>query len=84
MNRSMQPRARSVGQTPSFWWDFNGPESDVIVQSDWPGGQELARFKAPAGQESREPEIEMAQALIADFRAGRKTPPWSKDNRGKA
>lgn len=36
---------------PRFWWDFAG-ESDVavVVQSDYPCGEELTRFQMQAGQ----------------------------------
>lgn len=61
---------------PSYWWDFNGPDQDVIVQGDWPGGEELARFKAPKGQVGRELQIAEAEQLIADYKAGRAIPSW--------
>lgn len=57
---------------PNFWWDFAQPgESPIIVQSDWPGGERLAEFHF---FESADAAIEQAQALIADYYAGRKTP----------
>lgn len=63
-------------RAPSFWWDF-APDDEmaVIVQSDYPGGQELARFKN-SGSADCEQQIEKAVALIEDFKAGRKTPAW--------
>jgi len=61
---------------PSYWWDFVGDECHVVVQSDWPGGESLAIFKAVPGQENREIQIEQAEKLISDFEAGRKTPQW--------
>lgn len=66
---------------PKFWWDFSDNASAVIVQSDWPGGQELARF-TPAGTQPAsaglEPQIAQAEALIADYIAGRQKPTWAK------
>lgn len=71
-----------MGRTPNFWWDFAPGVTDaVIVQSDWPGGGELARFTMPDEQSEREglePQIIEAERLIADFKAGRKTPAWGK------
>ena len=62
--------------TPKFWWDYTGPNQDVTVQSDYPGGESLAVFKAAAGQKYRDEQVSQAEALIADFTAGRKTPQW--------
>jgi hypothetical protein len=68
-------------RSPEFWWDMVDNASAVIVQSDWPGGQELARF-TPAENQSRsvglEPQIAQAESLINDYKSGRKTPLWSK------
>lgn len=61
---------------PKFWWDFVGNECHVLVQSDWPGGEELAMFKAAPGEKCRDAQIAQAEELIADYIAGRKTPPW--------
>lgn len=61
---------------PKFWWDFVGNECHVLVQSDWPGGEALAIFKAPHGEKYRDAQIAQAEELIADYQAGRKTPPW--------
>jgi hypothetical protein len=27
---------------PRFWWDFDGDDDDVVVQSDWKEGGEIA------------------------------------------
>ena len=68
---------------PSFWWDMVHPPGNptyILVQSDYPGGEALARFDAPTAQpkeEGLEPQIAQAEALIADFQAGRKTPQWA-------
>ena len=61
---------------PRFWWDFVGDDMDVLVQSDWPGGEALAIFKAVPGETLRDVQIWQAQMLIEDYKAGRKTPPW--------
>lgn len=67
--------------SPDFWWDMVDNATAVIVQSDWPGGEELARF-APANTKPAsvglEPQIALAESLIADYKAGRKTPVWTK------
>ena len=61
---------------PTFWWKFTGTDYDVTVKSDYPGGEALAVFRAALGQEYRDAQIAEAESLIADFQAGRKTPPW--------
>lgn len=66
---------------PDFWWDFVDNASSVIVQSYWPGGQELARFTPADTQPASlglEPQIAQAEALIADYKAGRQKPIWAK------
>ena len=63
---------------PRFWWDFIGEDCNVVVQSDYPGGESLAVFSAPGGIENRAAQIEQAEKLIEDFRAGRKTPCWGR------
>jgi hypothetical protein len=62
---------------PTFWWDMVDNATAVIVQSDWPGGQELARFKPAESQPASVglvPQIDQAESLISDFKAGRQTP----------
>jgi len=67
-----------VNPAPKFWWDFSQPgKSPIIVQSDWRGGERLAEFPFP-DDSSAAGAIHSAEALIADFEAGRKTPPWNK------
>jgi hypothetical protein len=61
---------------PNFWWNFQGPDHDVVVKSDWPGGECLARFKAAPGEKYRDAQIFQADALIQEYRTGRKTPQW--------
>ena len=63
---------------PRYWWDFVGDDHDVVAQSDWPGGESLAVFKAPPGQETRGPQIAQALELIEEFKSGRKTPNWGQ------
>lgn len=63
---------------PKFWWDFVDNATAIIVQSDYPGGEELARFVCDIGH--AEVQIEQASRLIADFEAGRKTPNWKRSN----
>ena len=60
---------------PVFWWDFLPDGSGVVVQSDWSGGERLAVFKKELGEDC-ETQIAQANKLIADYDAGRKTPPW--------
>jgi hypothetical protein len=61
---------------PKFWWDFAQPgESPIIVQSDYKGGERLAKFYF---EKYADKAIEQAETLIADFEAGRKTPEWRK------
>ncbi len=66
---------------PRFWWDIVHcvANSAVIVQSDYPGGEELARFEQSSLCVSLEAEIAQAEALIDDFESGRKTPEWKKE-----
>lgn len=61
--------------TPNYWWDFTDSATAVIVQSDYPGGDELGRFEIV---DYAELAIEAAEKLISDFIAGRKTPAWNK------
>jgi len=63
-------------RSPNFWWDFIGDDNSIVVQSDWLGGESLAVFRAVDGQQYRDAQIEQAEQLIADFKAGRKTPLW--------
>lgn len=66
-------RPNSRRGPPKFWWDFSGPgEGPIIVQSDLPGGERLAEFPYNGNAENA---IAQAEALIADYEAGRKTPP---------
>lgn len=58
---------------PTFWWDYVDDATAIIVQSDYPGGEELARFNLGDGDASAK-----AQALIEDYQSGRKTPQWTK------
>ena len=57
---------------PTYWWDF--ADDCVIVQSDYPGGERLAAL--PLVDDNAESVIARAEELIADYRAGRKTPQW--------
>lgn len=59
--------------TPRYWWDFTDDCEHVIVQSDYPGGDKLGRFKTSCSG------IEQAENLISDFESGRKTPKWSRN-----
>jgi hypothetical protein len=63
---------------PKYWWDFVDNATAIIVQSDYPGGEELARFVCGVG--NAELEIAQAERLIADFAAGRKAPNWKRTN----
>ena len=60
---------------PTFWWDFT-EDFSIIVQSDWPGGEALAVFHPVPGEQYCDVQIQQAEQLIADYRAGRKTPIW--------
>lgn len=61
--------------TPKFWWDFVDNATAVIVESNYPGGEELARFEVPKGN-GAEQQIRAAEQLIADYQSGCKTPAW--------
>lgn len=62
---------------PTFWWDFVDNATAVIVESDYPGAHELARFEVPEGR-GAEQQIHAAEQLIADYQSGRKSPAWHK------
>lgn len=65
--------------TPKYWWDFTDDFSTaVVVQSDYPGGEELARFEYT---DSATHAIEEAEKLIDDFKSGRKTPNWNNNSK---
>jgi hypothetical protein len=63
---------------PNFWWEIVDGATAIIVQSDWPGGQELARFVQDSANCDMQPQIDAAEKLIAEYRSGRKTPEWRK------
>lgn len=63
---------------PKYWWDFVDNATAIIVQSDYPGDEELERFVCGVG--CAEIQIAQAERLIADFKAGRKTPNWKRSN----
>lgn len=67
---------------PTFWWDFwygtSQSPCGIVVQGDYEGGEALAVFEAPRNAPGLEPQIAQAEALIADFKAGRKTPAWGR------
>ena len=67
----MSLHAKKPKGAPSFWWDFSGDE--VIVQSDWPGGERLAAFTG-------EHAIDNAADLVRGFQEGRETPNWNLDD----
>jgi len=58
---------------PTYWWDINN--QSVIVQSDYPGGECLARYPVLEGQ-GADLQIATAETLIEDFEAGRRKPDW--------
>lgn len=63
--------------SPRYWWDFTTDTAYIIVQSDYPVGEELARFTANSSG------LSSAEKLINDFESGRKTPNWSKNANSK-
>jgi hypothetical protein len=64
---------------PNFWWDFKQPgEGPIIVQSDYIGGYCLAEFHYEGFADMA---IEQAEQLIDDFKSGRKTPSWNKNEK---
>lgn len=67
-------RTNPKRKPPEFWWDFDGPNLDVVVQSDWPGGQCLARFSTAS--KCKDKQIEAAEKLIKEYKSGRLTPVW--------
>jgi hypothetical protein len=52
---------------PSFWWDFDPKNGDVVVESDIPKYPEIARWKHSVACDA----IAKAEKLIADLNAGR-------------
>ena len=60
---------------PTYWWDF--VDNKVVVQSDYTGGERLAEFEILAC--NSDTAIYLAEKLIADYKAGRKTPNWNKN-----
>lgn len=62
---------------PTYWWDYIDNASAIIVQSDYPGGEELARFPVNGDEDI---QLEKVEKLISDFNSGRKTPKWRKNN----
>lgn len=55
-------------RVPSFWWDFTINTDAIIVESDEPQYPVLAKWAI--GKDAM-PQIEMAEKLISDLRAGR-------------
>ncbi len=65
---------------PTYWWDYRNDDKggvDVIVQTDYPGGDCLARF--PVLGKYSDNQVQQAGQLISDCKAGRKTPQWNKE-----
>lgn len=61
--------AKKPKSAPAFWWDFSGDE--VIVQSDWPGGERLAAFTG-------EHAIDDAASCVRRLQQGIETPNWHR------
>lgn len=55
---------------PYFWWDYTKDTGAIVVESSHPKYPVLAMFDIG---EDASPQIEMAQKLISDLRAGRVT-----------
>lgn len=64
---------------PRFWWDFTDNATAIIVQGNFIGGGDLGRFVCGVGD--AELQIAQAEALIADFESGRKTPKWNRPDK---
>jgi hypothetical protein len=59
-------------RVPHFWWDFTREATAIIVESDEPQYPILAHFYI-TGDDAM-PQIEQAEKLIEDLRAGRISP----------
>jgi hypothetical protein len=59
---------------PRFYWDLHGHYIVVFGLRGKDDVTELGRFSAVGEEYSR--AIKAAEELIADFKAGRKTPEW--------
>lgn len=62
--------------SPTFWWDRDN-KGDIIVQSDYDGGECLARFPVTPDQNDAWLQVSHAAELIDDYTSGRKTPNWN-------
>ena len=62
---------------PSYWWDFNGDDNEIIVESDHWKFPIVGRFKFienDYGDRFADKAIEQVEKLIQDLQAGRVTP----------
>lgn len=58
---------------PCYWWKIK--DQSIVVYSDWSSHrQPLAVFRG-AGERFLDKQVDLAEELIADFKAGRKHPP---------
>lgn len=61
--------------TPRFWWDLDG--NDIIVKGMRGKGEAVTLARIPAHGNLFTEAQTQAEELIADYRAGRKTPEWT-------
>lgn len=59
---------------PQYWWDFGRSVNEVIIESTHKKYPVVARFGVPAGSSDARPQIERAEAVIAELESGRLTP----------
>lgn len=74
MKNDMAMKKSQMGRAPSYWWDFVDNARAVIVQSDLPGCEELARFTAKPGQAETDDCVESAELLIQQLKSGQVSP----------
>ncbi len=68
---------RKRGWVPSYWWDFRHyPDGrmTLIIESDDDAHQVIKEYEMPP-QGPADKEIDAAERLIADLRAGRRVHP---------
>jgi hypothetical protein len=73
--RARQPQGvRKRGHKPDYWWDFNSDTTAIKVETTDPraGADGVVEVFHLTGTGTAEAQIEMAERLIADLKAGRR------------
>ncbi len=71
----IEVKGKPMLKTPDFWWNFSHNKDEgsaVVVRSDFYEGDLALFYLSP--ETDAEVQIQAAQNLIEDFKAGRKTP----------